>query len=253
MLRFVSVKSQIIQSVRLSVQSSELGPPTYSPASKCCYPPLGPRGRHTRLRGSGFGDPIPMKGQTFWYSIYTINYDWSQMPRIPFADNFLTALYTFNHYIFLRQGIPILKHMLESEKRKRKIRIHLEEKRFYCLQKRCQAILMQMVDSSVKASSEWRVPSLPLPDSLHPPKGISRLLHSTVYSQETHLFSHQLTQQSHLFSHQLTNRLICLVTGWPNRLICLVTSWPNRLICLVTSWPNRLICLVTSWPTDSSV
>jgi hypothetical protein len=33
-----------------------------------------------------------------------------------------------------------------------------------------------MVLSSVKASREWRVPSRPLPDSLHPPKGMSRLL-----------------------------------------------------------------------------
>ena len=32
---------------------------------------------------------------------------------------------------------------------------------------------MQCVFSSVKASNEWRVPSLPDPDSLHPPNGMS--------------------------------------------------------------------------------
>ena len=36
-------------------------------------PPLANRvqeGRHTRLRGRAWGDPIPTKGQTLWYSMY---------------------------------------------------------------------------------------------------------------------------------------------------------------------------------------
>ncbi len=31
-------------------------------------------GRHTRLQGRAWGDPIPMKGQTLWYSKHTINF-----------------------------------------------------------------------------------------------------------------------------------------------------------------------------------
>jgi hypothetical protein len=43
---------------------------------ECCSPPpLGPRGRYTRLRERGWvGDPVPPMGQTFWYSRYT-NYN----------------------------------------------------------------------------------------------------------------------------------------------------------------------------------
>ncbi len=63
---------QSIQSARLSVQSSELGPPL-SPSSEFVSLPLGSwGGRHTRLRGRGRGDPIPTKGETLWYSLYTI-------------------------------------------------------------------------------------------------------------------------------------------------------------------------------------
>ncbi len=36
-------------------------------------PPFGSK-RHTRLRGRAWGDPIPMKGQTLWYSMHTINF-----------------------------------------------------------------------------------------------------------------------------------------------------------------------------------
>ncbi len=36
-------------------------------------PPLWVQGgRPTRLRGRGWGDPIPTKRQTLWYSMYTI-------------------------------------------------------------------------------------------------------------------------------------------------------------------------------------
>ncbi len=49
--------------------------PTPSPARECCSSPLWfLGGRHTRLRGRGWGDPIPPKGQTLWHSLYTILY-----------------------------------------------------------------------------------------------------------------------------------------------------------------------------------
>ncbi len=50
----------------LSIQSFELGPPTPHPLTRkqVLLSPLGPRGRHIPLRGSGWGDPIPTKGQT---------------------------------------------------------------------------------------------------------------------------------------------------------------------------------------------
>ncbi len=49
-------------------------PPTPSPRKGVLLlPPLGPRGgRHTRLRRREGRDPIPTKGQTSWYSMYTI-------------------------------------------------------------------------------------------------------------------------------------------------------------------------------------
>ncbi len=52
----------------LSIQLSELGPPIPSPAKECCSPPLWAQGRrHTRLRGRGWGDLIPMMEKTLWY------------------------------------------------------------------------------------------------------------------------------------------------------------------------------------------
>ncbi len=59
-------------SARLSVQSSESGPPTPLTASECCPPPLWVQGGDTIACGGGDGDPIPTKGQTLWYSMYTI-------------------------------------------------------------------------------------------------------------------------------------------------------------------------------------
>jgi hypothetical protein len=75
-----ALKSQIIQSARLSFQS-ELGPPHPHPQGSVAPPPFGSkgRGRHTRLRGRGethslagrgWEDPIPTDGQTPWYSLY---------------------------------------------------------------------------------------------------------------------------------------------------------------------------------------
>jgi hypothetical protein len=53
---------------RLSFRLSELGPPPESVAPS----PLGPGRRHTRLRGRGWGHPIPTMGQTLRYSMYII-------------------------------------------------------------------------------------------------------------------------------------------------------------------------------------
>ncbi len=61
---------QSMPSARLSLPSCKLGLPTSSPTSDCYPLPLGPRGETHSLAGGG-GDPIPTKGQTFWYSLYT--------------------------------------------------------------------------------------------------------------------------------------------------------------------------------------
>jgi hypothetical protein len=61
---------QSIQSARLSIQSSELGPPNPLTRKRVLLPhPLW--GRHTCLRGVG-EPPIPTKGQSLWYSMYNI-------------------------------------------------------------------------------------------------------------------------------------------------------------------------------------
>ncbi len=52
-----NIFAQSIQSVRLSVHSSALGPPTHSSASEYCSAPLGPRGRHTRWGRGDWGGP----------------------------------------------------------------------------------------------------------------------------------------------------------------------------------------------------
>ncbi len=71
---FFTVYHMSRQSDRLSLQSCELGLPAPSPASECCPPPpLWFRGeRHTRFRKKGPGEPIRTKGQTLWYSRYSI-------------------------------------------------------------------------------------------------------------------------------------------------------------------------------------
>jgi hypothetical protein len=60
---------QRIQGARLSIQSSELGPPTPSSASRCCPPPptLVFKWGDTLACGGGGGNPMPTKGQTLWY------------------------------------------------------------------------------------------------------------------------------------------------------------------------------------------
>jgi hypothetical protein len=47
---------QSIQSARLSIQLSELGPPTLSPVRECCSPPFGYKGRDTLACGEGGGE-----------------------------------------------------------------------------------------------------------------------------------------------------------------------------------------------------
>ncbi len=85
------VRTKSRQSDRLSLQSSELGPPTPSPAGervpplvpgeghtrlrerrrRMC-PPFGSGGGHTRLRERWRADPIRTRGQTLCYSRFSI-------------------------------------------------------------------------------------------------------------------------------------------------------------------------------------
>ncbi len=67
-------RPESIQSDRLSIQSSELGPPP--PHRKRVFlPHWDPRGETHLLSEEGVGgggEPIPMMGHTLWYSRYTI-------------------------------------------------------------------------------------------------------------------------------------------------------------------------------------
>jgi hypothetical protein len=59
-----------MHSARLSFQSSELGPPTPSPARECCSSPLWAQGGDTLAYGErGRRDSILTKGQILWYSM----------------------------------------------------------------------------------------------------------------------------------------------------------------------------------------
>jgi hypothetical protein len=66
-LKFYS-SAQSIQSARLSLQSSELAPPTPLPASECCPPSLWFQEGDTLACGRGAGEPIRTREQTLWYS-----------------------------------------------------------------------------------------------------------------------------------------------------------------------------------------
>jgi hypothetical protein len=60
------------KSITVSVPSSELGPPTPSPASECVTPP--PRNQGwgiTRLRVRGWADPVRTTGKKAWPSVYS--------------------------------------------------------------------------------------------------------------------------------------------------------------------------------------
>jgi len=66
----ISVWTQSRQSARFFLQSSKLGLLHLLSRRRVCSPLLWlGRGVHTRLRG-GWGFPIPMRGQTLWYSRY---------------------------------------------------------------------------------------------------------------------------------------------------------------------------------------
>jgi hypothetical protein len=62
-------QSQSTQSARLSIQSSELAPPRPFTRMRVLLPHLGPGGDRLPYK-EGAGDPIPMMGQTLWYSRY---------------------------------------------------------------------------------------------------------------------------------------------------------------------------------------
>ena len=49
-----------------------IGPP--HPQASVAPPLWVQEGRHTRLWGRAWRDPIPTKGQTLWYSMFTINF-----------------------------------------------------------------------------------------------------------------------------------------------------------------------------------
>jgi hypothetical protein len=63
---------QSIQSARLSFQSSELGfPHPITRKEVLLLPQFGSKGGDTLAWGGrGWGNPIPTKGQTLWYSMY---------------------------------------------------------------------------------------------------------------------------------------------------------------------------------------
>ncbi len=66
------------QNSRLSLQSSEfrIGSPRLLTRKRVLSPPsphsLVPGGMHSRFRERGRGEPIRTKGQTLWYSMYTV-------------------------------------------------------------------------------------------------------------------------------------------------------------------------------------
>jgi hypothetical protein len=59
-----------IQSVRLSVQSSELGPPPPHPEASVAPPPLSPMGETHSPCGGGGGGTLRTAGQKVWCSVY---------------------------------------------------------------------------------------------------------------------------------------------------------------------------------------
>jgi hypothetical protein len=64
--------SQGIQSARLSIRSSELGPPTpLTRKSVLVPPPFWVQGGTHSLAGEGVRGPSSDDGQTLWYSRYT--------------------------------------------------------------------------------------------------------------------------------------------------------------------------------------
>ncbi len=58
-------RPESIQSARPSIQSSELGPPTPSPARECCSPPFGSKGGDKLTLGGGGGNQFRRWGIHF--------------------------------------------------------------------------------------------------------------------------------------------------------------------------------------------
>ncbi len=58
----------------VSVPSSDLTPQPPPPQASVSLPldPNGGGGINTCLRVRGWGDPVPTKGQTLWYSVYSV-------------------------------------------------------------------------------------------------------------------------------------------------------------------------------------
>jgi len=73
-IRELILEAQSVQSAGfISSRPNWVGPPPQLQVSVAPPPPLGPKAeRLTRWWGRGSGDPIPKKGQTLWYSVYTI-------------------------------------------------------------------------------------------------------------------------------------------------------------------------------------
>jgi hypothetical protein len=68
---FIYICNHSVQSARLSILSSELGPHSLI-RKRLLLPLLGPRGETHSLAGEGLGNPIPTMGQTLWYSRCTL-------------------------------------------------------------------------------------------------------------------------------------------------------------------------------------
>ena len=67
-----SFLAESVQSTRLSLQPSELAPPPRYLTCKRVLPPFGSRGDTLAGGRGGGGDPSRTKGQTLWYSRYSI-------------------------------------------------------------------------------------------------------------------------------------------------------------------------------------
>jgi hypothetical protein len=73
-------------------ESSELGPPTPSPASECCPPPFGSKeGDTLACAGEGVGVPVPTKTDTLVYYSPSTSQPHSTGPRFEPGPNYWQA------------------------------------------------------------------------------------------------------------------------------------------------------------------
>jgi hypothetical protein len=76
--------------------------PPPSPARECCSSPIEAQGgRHTPLRGRGWGIPIPTKGRSLWYSVYTTQYSIPQRLKFIIYSSRILCLSFCRPVIFL--------------------------------------------------------------------------------------------------------------------------------------------------------